>query len=75
MSVLFRIAIMSGEGGRATEEGSSAMVNGRCHRDATGMHCRASTTFKKIKYLYVFLKFVLQKECNNSKYYLTCILL
>ena len=30
MSVLFKVATMSREGGRATEERSSAMVNGGC---------------------------------------------
>ena len=44
MSVLFKVATMSGEEGRATEEGSSAMVNGGCHWDSTGVHHRASTT-------------------------------
>ena len=43
MSVLFKVATMSGEGGRATEEGSSAMMNRGCHWDSTGMHRRAST--------------------------------
>ena len=47
MSVLFKVATMSGKGGRATEEGSSAMVNGGCHQDSTGGHCRASIAVNK----------------------------
>jgi hypothetical protein len=40
---LFKIATMSREGGRATEEGSISMVNRGCHWNSTGAHRRAST--------------------------------
>ena len=36
MSLLVGLAAISGEGGRAPEKGSSAMVVGRCHRNSTG---------------------------------------
>ena len=44
MSVLFKVATISREGGRVMKEGSSAMVNRGCHLDSTGARRRASRT-------------------------------